>query len=83
MSSLDGLDADSELGQPLTPVATAPLASLNPAKARWDQTKNMASATKLARMGVSPNNDSNARAPPKRSRFDDLKSLVRSLKSKP
>ncbi|KAJ7594606.1 hypothetical protein C8J56DRAFT_821453 [Mycena floridula] len=81
MSSLDGLDTDSELGQPLTRVATAPLASSNPAKARRDQTRNMASATKLARMGFSPNNESTARAPPKR--FGGLKSLVRSLKSKP
>ncbi|KAJ8076915.1 putative ankyrin-repeat protein [Marasmius tenuissimus] len=71
MSSLEGLDTDTELGPSLYRVATAPHSS---SKSRRE--RDLASATKLTRMGITPN----APTPPKR--FGGLRSLVQTLKGR-
>ncbi|KAL0577751.1 putative ankyrin-repeat protein [Marasmius crinis-equi] len=71
MSSLEGLDTDTELGPSLYRVNTAPHSS---SKSRRE--RDLASATKLTRMGITPN----APTPPKR--FGGLRSLVQTLKGR-
>ncbi|KAF5388779.1 hypothetical protein D9757_005618 [Collybiopsis confluens] len=79
ISSLDGLDvetADTELGPPLYRVSTAPNSSYS---ARDRRERELASVTKLTRMGFSPSEIAHARvAPPKR--FGGLKSLMQTWK---
>ncbi|KAF8170314.1 hypothetical protein K438DRAFT_2024493 [Mycena galopus ATCC 62051] len=77
VSSLDGVESiDVELGPVLTRVSTAPMTPSPRDKSR-DIQKQMASASKLTRMGFSP-------APPKvePKRFGGLKSLMNTLKGK-
>jgi len=73
ISSLEILDVDTELGPSLCRVSTAPNTSYF---ARDKRERELASNTKLTRMGFSPNEI--GRAPPKR--FGGLKSLMQSLK---
>ncbi|KAE9408639.1 hypothetical protein BT96DRAFT_970544 [Gymnopus androsaceus JB14] len=73
ISSLEILDVDTELGPSLCRVSTAPNTSYS---ARDKRERELASNTKLTRMGFSPNEI--GRAPPKR--FGGLKSLMQSLK---
>ncbi|KAJ3780609.1 hypothetical protein GGU10DRAFT_279080 [Lentinula aff. detonsa] len=73
ISSAEGFDVDTELGPSLFRVSTAPNSSL---VARDKRERELASNTKLTRMGFSPSES--GRAPPKRLR--GLKSLMQSLK---
>ncbi|KAF8828787.1 uncharacterized protein C8R40DRAFT_1145246 [Lentinula edodes] len=73
ISSLEGFDVDTELGPSLFRVSTAPNSSFS---TRDKRERELASNTKLTRMGFSPSE--NARAPSKR--FGGLKSLMQSLK---
>ncbi|KAJ3988806.1 hypothetical protein F5890DRAFT_1390182, partial [Lentinula detonsa] len=73
ISSAEGFDVDTELGPSLFRVSTAPNSSLS---ARDKRERELASNTKLTRMGFSPSES--GRAPPKRLR--GLKSLMQSLK---
>jgi hypothetical protein len=75
MSSLEGFD-DTELGPSLFRVSTAPNSSHS---ARDKRERELASNTKLTRMGFSPNEA--GRSPPSK-RFGGLKSLMQSLKGK-
>ncbi|KAJ3776967.1 hypothetical protein FB446DRAFT_634987 [Lentinula raphanica] len=73
ISSLEGFDVDTELGPSLFRVSTAPNSTY---AARDKRERELASNTKLTRMGFSPSET--GRAPPKRLR--GLKSLMHSLK---
>lgn len=73
ISSLEVMDADTELGPSLFRVSTAPNTTYT---ARDKRERELASNTKLTRMGFSPNEI--GRTPPKR--FGGLKSLMQSLK---
>lgn len=81
VSSLDGIDSiDVELGPALTRVSTAPM---TPTRDKRDLARQVASASKLTRMGFSPSPpkaDPNAQT--KRG-FGGLKSLMQTLKGKP
>ncbi|KAF9268745.1 hypothetical protein L218DRAFT_984111 [Marasmius fiardii PR-910] len=71
MSSLEG-DTDTDLGPSLYRINTAPHSSSTKSRRERD----LASATKLTRMGITPN----APTPPKR--FGGLRSLVQTLKGR-
>ncbi|KAJ3927128.1 MAG: hypothetical protein NXY57DRAFT_965775 [Lentinula lateritia] len=73
INSLEGFDVDTELGPSLFRVSTAPNSSFS---TRDKRERELASNTKLTRMGFSPSE--NARAPSKR--FGGLKSLMQSFK---
>ncbi|KAG7090972.1 hypothetical protein E1B28_010039 [Marasmius oreades] len=72
MSSLEGMETDTDLGPSLYRVKTAP----HSASSKSRRERDLASATKLTRMGITPN----APSPPKR--FGGLRSLVQTLKGK-
>ncbi|KAF7375912.1 hypothetical protein MSAN_00005600 [Mycena sanguinolenta] len=81
VSSLDGLESiDVELGPTLTRVSTAPMAPSQRDKSSRDMAKQMASASKLTRMGFSPAPKPD---PAQAKRFGGLKSLMNTFKGKP
>ncbi|KAJ7232791.1 hypothetical protein B0H12DRAFT_1192272 [Mycena haematopus] len=81
VSSLDGVESiDVELGPVLTRVSTAPLSPSPRDKSSRDLAKQMASASKLTRMGFSPAPKPDPAQP---KRFGGLKSLMNTLKGKP
>lgn len=80
ISSLDGVDTDTDLGPTLFRVSTAPNALSMPVRGKRDQARNLASQTKLTKMGFSASDA--ARTAPTSKRFGGLKSLMQSLKGK-
>ncbi|KAK7045689.1 putative ankyrin-repeat protein [Paramarasmius palmivorus] len=76
ISSLEGLDTDTELGPSLYRVSTAP----NSSSPKSKRERDLASHTKLARMGFTPN-DSTGR-PSQTKRFNGLRSLMQTLKGR-
>ncbi|KAF8893900.1 hypothetical protein BD779DRAFT_1467501 [Infundibulicybe gibba] len=61
ISSLDGLDTDTDLGPALFRVSTAPISGLTPPRGKREQAR---SANKLTRMGFSPSEQARHTPPP-------------------
>jgi hypothetical protein len=81
LSRVNSIEDTDETGSELFRVSTAPNDTSSPARGKRDQARQIASATKLTRMGFTPP-DLASRSPPANKRFGGLKSLMQSFKGK-
>lgn len=79
ISSLDGVDTDTDTEHTLMRVSTAPLSGPAPMRGKREQVK---SAKKLTRMGFAASEQAGRNPPPPNTRFGAIKSLMQSLKGK-